>query len=306
MVFATALRTFAFLTCGAEGSRIRASTLIKLSHTQDEWLWNATKVSDVRQEKVGNILEEITDGCKHWTALFWPQVSFLTQEVRRRANALPEEPTHQQQSDLRTFTTKMSYLMCADTLDPRQQSSTKYFAQRVLPLWEELASAPASSLEVPALNLWFKQRRFRMRVVSGCLMWTQTLMCDLGFAAEELSGGKSSNATCWSKLQRPSNYRTFADISKYDIEAMDSDPLGYTKCQEGILSKHRVEQLCPWHGHYASGTFGQENWGEAPPKDSAEYADVIKCNKKFGIPSHEYPSKEGGLAQLPRVPNDMF
>jgi len=248
---------------------------------EEDGMWNA---------KVDKTL------CRHWNLRFWPQVNFLSQEVRRRVQALPEEPTPEQQGAVNEFTKKLGYLSCQDLLDPRQGHSLPEYAEHILPVWEQLAKAPNTSFEVPKLGPWFADREEMIWGGHGCAWWFQMLSCDLGYISEKLSGSKASNPSCWNTLQWPywnQDHPTGPDYFKMVYERLDPDPLGYLKCQEHPLTFDTLEEICATYHVYAPGPPNlwwmskEDAQGNRYVLDVAkppeQYADVLKCNKKTGF-----------------------
>jgi len=289
------------------GARIRPSATafeqgLQQRHAEeqdDPWIWHDDVLDgNLKLEKkswqskatdhaiLGKFYPTYVEGCHHWNVLFWPQISFLSQEVRRRVQALPDEVSLAKRAELRVFAKKLAFLTCADVLDPR--NGTEYSAP-VLQLWEQLASAPATSLDVPEMTSFFQERKQDINAIGACMSWTEALTCDLGYSAELMAGNMQSSAKCWNTLQRPKSYHEPSEIVTVDLTGISET---YLACQEHPLTSDFIQRMCPYHGHVPEGKYGRQYWGEAPEKGSVEYADIMKCNRKLGIPDADYPKED--------------
>jgi len=239
-------------------------------------------------------------GCRHFALLRWPQLSFLSQEIIRRADALPDVPSDQQREELRTFTKKMGYLTCgSELLDPRHGHDMPEYAKHILPVWEELANAPATSFEVPKLSPWFKARVSIITAEHTCMTWAIRKMCLVGSMAKRLSGSKGSNATCWSSLTYPPRARDnpFSKDPFMVVERKaDPDPLGYTNCQDYPLSALDLGIMCQSYHIYAPGVPEEKILGRKVKKDPKLYQEVLKCNTKLGLPGQPYVAEDFSLS----------
>lgn len=226
------------------------------------------------------------DFCGRWLNYFWPKVSFLTQELRRRVKALPDEKdvTPEHHSKLKTFTLAVTWLMCTNDVEVRQG---KPMAAPVSRYFKALASLPSSSLEVPLFDKDLPVPADTLSASSDCLLYMGSLACDLGYLADSLMGSKTSgDGSCWSALQVPPfpySPRLTAMLKLTDGgQEHLMNHTEYLACQEKPMTQELVREYCPMHGHVAAGAFGVADWGKAPPEGSESYNDIQQCNSRVG------------------------
>lgn len=242
--------------------------------------------------------------CPKWVSYYWPKVSFLSQELRRRVKALPDEVTPQQREELRHFTHALGWLMCAGSLDPRSQSSFGSSTARYL---RKLASLPSSSLEVPTFmdDPFLVAHKDNFTAPDSCTIWSIGTICDNGYLAESLMGNKAnSGEVCWDKVDFPSYaFSPLLLLPSFDktrpkrlMNRAEHNHPEYLACQEKPLLNAHLDEYCPMHGKYPDGLWGQ-NWGTAPSRGSEAYNDILQCQRKIGMPDPEFPKcrPPGGL-----------
>jgi len=234
--------------------------------------------------------------CPKWVSYYWPKVSFLSQEVRRRVQALPDDLAPQQREQLRNFTHFAGWLMCAGTLDPRRNSSYGASTARYL---RKLADLPSTSLEIPTMNddphLVANWEHFT--APDSCTIWSIGTICDNGYLSESLMGNKAGGVElCWDKVDFPSYaFSPLLFLPSFDktrpkrlMNRAEHNHPEYLACQEKPLTNAHLDEYCPMHGKYPDGFWGQ-NWGRPPARGSEAYNDILQCQRKIGMPDPEFP-----------------
>jgi len=222
-------------------------------------------------------------GCPIWMTHMMPMVSFWSQELRRRVKAQPDDVSAENQEKLRYFAKVAGYFICTSSLDPRKGAD---YHEQVSSYWRKIASAPATSLEVPKLDASLLKHNDDLTSPAGCPIWSVGVICDLGFLTESLTGNKAKpGEICWDKLTVPESY-----LGTVDATLENQSHPEYSECFENLLQKEQMEEICPMHGKYPVNMWGVQSWGKRPSKDSAVYKDVMQCQRKIGIPRHDFPT----------------
>jgi len=235
---------------------------------------------------------KFVDFCGKWLNYFWPKLSFLALEFRRRAKLLPDDISPEQKEKLRDFRTFIAWWMCQHDMDPR--NGTKYGAPAASTM-RNLAAFPSDSLEVPEFDAWFGQQnatgKAEVNAFTSCMVWTSGMVCDLGYLADSL-GGRSGDPDniCWDKLQHPKYLYApmlTRSVTPPGMEWYDNHT-EYSACQEHHLTSEVLHDYCPWHAKMPKGILGIE-WGKEPDHTSEQYKDIMQCELKVGLPPEEFP-----------------
>jgi len=267
------------------------SSMILGDETERQQFHGSDNLTKLGMATLGGIIKFV-DYCGKWVNYYWPKVSFLALEFRRRVKLLPDDMSPEQRTKLRDFRMFIAWWMCEAELDPR--NGTKYSGP-VARSMATLASLPSTSFEVPKMDAWFGQlnatEKAGLNAFGMCMEWTSAMVCDIGYLAESL-GSKSGNPDdiCWDKVQHPLYpYAplTTRAVSVPGLEFYDNHT-EYKACQEGQLTKQVLHDWCPWHGKMPKGVFGI-SWGEEPDHDSEMYKDIMQCQHKTGLPPEEFP-----------------
>jgi len=271
-------------------------------HDDDGWVWseetalrqNAGTPCVLEHNKdLCNVFSPlVAEQCPRFVAYFWPQVSFWSEEVVRRVEALPEAASNMERKQLQHFVRNAAYLGCAWFFDPRIGSG---WSEHVAEYMRSVAGLPSSSLQLPELPAFFANVREsepgKMIVPDVCMMWFTSNFCDLGYLARGVGTrtGRSGDV-CWDKIPLPPFGFTLFDRNlmpeRPTVKSSDADGYDfpeYMACQDRRLTREEVTSWCPMGGHYPDGMWNT-SWGEPAPLGSQLRTDVLKCNKKLGIP----------------------
>lgn len=284
--------------------------------SDEEWVWpRETLDKHMRTERYKGdqfwtqiediFAPRLVQHCLRFNAYFWPQTSFWSQEVLRRVDALPDDMDAATQKQLQDFTRKASFLMCNFWLDPRQGTN---WSQPVTEYMSKVKAMPSTSLDMPRLEGdFFTDNSTLDNLWSGdsCMYWASNLMCDVGTMARELQGRKDlSDELCWDKVATPdagfSVFGVSLQAGRPGVADSDNDyeHPEYQACQEKPLNKDVLGKHCPMFGHYPSGYMNVSYWGTALPKGSSGREEVLKCEKKLGIPNGS-PTTSGEVTHRP-------
>jgi len=268
----------------------------------DGWVWpeeaavrqtGGTPFSVKEYKDIYNFVSPIVaNQCPSYLVYFWPQVSFWSEEVVRRVEALPEAASNMERKQLQHFVRNAAYLGCAWFFDPRIGSG---WSEHVAEYMRSVAGLPSSSLQLPELPAFFANVREsepgKMIVPDVCMMWFTSNFCDLGYLARGVGTrtGRSGDV-CWDKIPLPPFGFTLFDRNlmpeRPTVKSSDADGYDfpeYMACQDRRLTREEVTSWCPMGGHYPDGMWNT-SWGEPAPLGSQLRTDVLKCNKKLGIP----------------------
>lgn len=271
--------------------------------SDDDWVWPDTRALEqcggtpYLYDQYFDIYQMLSpfvnDCCPVYNAYFWPMLSFWSTENLRRAEALPDEPSADQRSQLQAFMRSSSYLACTWYMDPRTGSN---FSAAVAEHWNKVRSMPDTSLEMPELPDFFSNMsgadRFRLVAADACMMWFNSMSCDLGYISRELRGSKDLDGrVCWDEVPLPSYGYDMWGINmmpgRAKLNSTTTDPMShpeYLACQEKPLDEQEIMEYCPMGGHWRDGMWNS-SWGKEPPVGSRRRDEVLKCNQKVGNPA---------------------
>lgn len=278
-----------------------ASTLASGGGDDPNWVWS-NEVADRQQRSdryrdkyyymdlYNTFAPKMVVHCLEWTAYFFPMLSFWSQEVLRRVEAVPADADEATKTKLQAFSQNASFLLCDFWFDPRQGTN---WSQPVAEYMQKVKSAPSTDLDMPKLEGWFA-RTEAMRDLwasDSCYFWATSLMCDNGVMTRNLQGSKDhGDGICWDKVKAPEyGFTVFGASLQHDRKgAPESTDIykhdEYLECMEKPMTQELLENHCPMFGHYQSGFLNVTDWGHGFPAGSSEYNQVLQCEAKLGIP----------------------
>jgi len=265
------------------------------------WVWSRSEMDrQQRMEKARSMpfmldlyrtfAPRMVEHCVEWTAFFWPMMSFWSQEVLRRVEAMPADADAVSMEKLHKFAKNASYLMCDFWFDPRNGTE---WSEPVTEYMQRVYSAPATDLDMPMLDGWFRnvKRMKKLWAADSCMFWADSLMCDLGIWSRERQGSKGRDGLCWDRVPAPEyGFTSFGasmmDDRKTAPESFDAYAREeYNECLEQPLDKADLQHHCPMFGHYHSGFLNVSSWGAGYPAGSSQYNQVLQCQAKLNIPA---------------------
>jgi len=228
--------------------------------------------------------------CVEWVAYFWPMMSFWSQEVLRRVEALPADADEAAQEKLRQFSLNASYLMCDFWFDPRSGTN---WSKPVQEYMMRVKSAPSDDLDMPRLEGFFDSTEARrdLWAADSCLFWSSSLMCDIGLWSRDMQGSKDhGDGLCWDQVPTPEYAFTALGASLQHDRPEKPDDVDaflhpeYLQCMEKPVTQELLEHRCPMFGHYSVGFLNVTDWGHGYEKGSSNYDQALKCQAKLKIP----------------------
>jgi len=207
------------------------------------------------------------------------------QESLRRIEATPEDAPPETTKKLQNFVRQASYLNCVWFNDPRNGTE---WSKHVTEHMQMVRDRPSTDLEFPELPEWFHDvPEFFMYVHDACIFWGETMTCNLGYIARDVTGNKAGSDVCWDKVQVPTYGYSMFGISLIPGRlAVQEEPYNHTEyleCQEHPIAKTLLDDFCPFAGHYPDGLLNT-SWGHGPAKGTKRYEDVLKCEAKLKMP----------------------
>jgi len=247
-------------------------------HANNDFVENFVDVYDFATP---NVLGE----CNRFVTYFWPMYSFWMQESLRRIEATPEDAPPETTKKLQNFVRQASYLNCVWFNDPRNGTE---WSKHVTEHMQMVRDRPSTDLEFPELPEWFHDvPEFFMYVHDACIFWGETMTCNLGYIARDVTGNKAGSDVCWDKVQVPTYGYSMFGISLIPGRlAVQEEPYNHTEyleCQEHPIAKTLLDDFCPFAGHYPDGLLNT-SWGHGPAKGTKRYEDVLKCEAKLKMP----------------------